>query len=139
MPTEDEWQLAALAGRPASTKLKGEDLKKIGWFALNSKVAYKEAWECPELKPRKQKCGTHPVGRKRANAWQLYDMIGNVSEWTWSAAENGAGVSGLFSEVPRVRRGCSWYRRSCGFQERDQDLPTSRSFHIGFRVARTRQ
>ena len=33
------------------------------------------------LVQRKLGDGTHPVGQKRADAWGLYDMYGNVLEW----------------------------------------------------------
>lgn len=66
LPTEVEWEYACRAGS-SSTYPWGDDPKKAGeyaWFAANAEEAY------------------HPVGEKKPNAWGLYDMIGNVAEWT---------------------------------------------------------
>jgi formylglycine-generating enzyme required for sulfatase activity len=62
LPTEAEWEYAARAGSagPEADPLASEP---FGWFNTNSEGA------------------THPVGQKLPNAWGLFDMQGNVSEW----------------------------------------------------------
>lgn len=72
LPTDQEWEDAALAGgRKRSyckladgTSITSKTLGKVAWFRDNS-----------DSKP-------HPVGQKEPNAFGLHDVYGNVSEWT---------------------------------------------------------
>jgi formylglycine-generating enzyme required for sulfatase activity len=66
LPTELEWEYAAKAGSQ-SAYFFGEnldDLKDYAWYFVNSDGTYKK------------------VGQKKPNNWGLYDMYGNVAEWT---------------------------------------------------------
>jgi formylglycine-generating enzyme required for sulfatase activity len=65
LPTEAEWEYACRAGSDAtlSSGTAPRDLEQYAWFADNAN----------------QK--THAVGRKKPNAWGLFDMHGNVAEW----------------------------------------------------------
>lgn len=76
LPTEAEWEYAARAGT-TSTYACGEYVEgatgcpgAMAWLPDERGVYGQPGY------------GTKPVGTKQANAWGLYDMYGNVLEWT---------------------------------------------------------
>jgi formylglycine-generating enzyme required for sulfatase activity/energy-coupling factor transporter ATP-binding protein EcfA2 len=104
LPTEKEWEYAARAGSTAS---RYGVLDAVAWYSDNSAGT------------------THPVGLKQANAWGLYDMLGNV--WEWTASNYDAG--------DRVDRGASWqsYNRDIRTSVRWANVPSGRGNNLGFR------
>jgi len=115
LPTEEEWEYAARAG--TTTKLYG-NIDRIAWYDGNS---------------GKQ---THPVMQKEPNAWGLYDMLGNVFQWTadsYSDSYGGADETGF-----RSLRGGSWNDNDGNLVRvsyRLKGAPLGRNDYIGFRCA----
>jgi formylglycine-generating enzyme required for sulfatase activity len=99
LPTEAEWEYACRAGTATGISA---PLDEVAWFAKNSAV------------PAFPRGNYHKVGTKKPNAWGLYDMLGNVMEWTLdqyapytaSAAENPWVRS--TESYPHAVRGGSW-------------------------------
>ena len=126
LPTEAEWEYACRAGSKTRHSF-GDDEESLGdyaWFDGNSNEQ------------------THPVGQKKANAWGLYDMHGNV--WEWCSDWYGDYPKGAVSDPigpregsDRVRRGgsCSSYATFCQSAHRQKSRPFFWDFHRGFRIA----
>ena len=122
LPTEAEWEYAARAGTTGS---RYGNLDSVAWYDENSGSA------------------THPVGQKQPNAWGLYDMLGNVWEWTgdWYAAYAGSASDPLGAGAGSIRviRGGSWVgdARYARAANRGRGTPGNRSSILGFRLSRT--
>ena len=127
LPTEAEWEYAARAG---TTEEVPRNLSEIAWFEGNSSGQ------------------TQPIGQKRPNAWGLYDMHGNVSEWVqdWFAVdyyEDGPRTdpTGPASGSYRIHRGCGWFASTedCRPAFRTFNFPNDGYYNVGFRLLRTRK
>ena len=129
LPTEAEWEYAARAGTTTAYSF-GDDTTLLGEYAVfyeNSNNVYAK------------------VGTKKPNPWGLYDMHGNVAEWTLDEFKEDA-YSTLDSKDPwamptvihpRVLRGGSWdddpdklrsaarSASSAKLQKRDPQIPKS--------------
>ena len=114
LPTEEEWEYACRAGATGDycklaggTEISEDTLGQVAWYWDNSNET------------------THPVGQKEANAFGLYDMHGNVWEWTQTA-------DGEY----RVNRGGSWHDpdRWCDSSHRLRRSPGGRDDGLGFRL-----
>jgi formylglycine-generating enzyme required for sulfatase activity len=121
VPTEAEWELACRAGATGPWKIDKATAEKAAWYLDNS----------DEM--------THPVGKKAANKFGLYDTLGNVGEWATDLDGKPVLCGGTFLDKladvsPSTRK-----RWTPKWQETDPQIPKSRwwlsdgSF-VGFRV-----
>jgi formylglycine-generating enzyme required for sulfatase activity len=83
LPTEAEWEYAARAGNKTA---RYGNLEDIAWYADNSGQLRINSSELEDRQLRNQilkdnRNDTHQVGGKAPNAFGLYDMLGNVSEY----------------------------------------------------------
>lgn len=141
LPTEAEWEYACRAGTQTAYSFGADESKldEYAWFSSNSNDKYQS------------------VGAKKPNPWGLYDMHGNVMEWTldqygpYSAA--AAPWAPSTKPYPHVARGGSWAdgpaSLRCGarvasdpsWKQQDPQLPKSIWYHtdaqwLGLRVVR---
>lgn len=142
LPTEAEWEYAARAGTTGAYSFeRGSSLEEHAWFSDNSEETY------------------HEIGQKKPNPWGLYDMYGNVAEWTLDQynantyTENTSLYIQVEKEYPVVVRGGSFkddseMLRSASrafskpvWKQRDPQFPKSKWWHtdapfVGFRIIR---
>jgi formylglycine-generating enzyme required for sulfatase activity len=135
LPTEAEWEYACRAGSEAAYSF-GEPadlLAKYAWYMGNS----------PDQ--------SRSVGTLRPNEYGLFDMHGNVHEWTQSANEAVSKTEGgrirdvkedntdIIHAVYRVLRGGSFVNDAVVVRSANpiRDAPIKRYNNVGFRPART--
>jgi len=125
LPTEAEWEYAARGNKPGGFA-GGDRVTKVAWIDSNSGGE------------------VHFVKQKSANAFGLYDMSGNVSEWVWDwyAPYTPVAVSdplGAPSGTYRVQRGGSALNGAASARV-DSRYPVQADYASpsqGFRVVRT--
>jgi sulfatase modifying factor 1 len=131
LPTEAEWEYAARSGADGAVFASGS---AIGHDAANYEgAAGRDRWT-----------RTSPVGSFEASPWGLFDMSGNVWEWTadWYGARSftpqlATDPRGPASGSLRVVRGGAWNSqpRSLRLSNRGKFSPDGRSEALGFRCA----
>lgn len=119
LPTEAEWEYAARTrGRNFtwSGTSRAENLDNYAWTKTNSGG------------------GTHPVGTRRANGLGIFDMCGNVWEWT-SDRYKGRSDDGMSGER-KIIKGGSWMMDATysAISLSEPSSPESRYQDNGFRL-----
>jgi formylglycine-generating enzyme required for sulfatase activity len=150
LPSEAEWEFACRAGTNTLYPFGNDEklLEQYAWFKKNSNNKYQ------------------PVGLKKPNQWGLYDMLGNVCEWTLDQFDekyfNTIGpqpidpVIAPKSRYPKSLRGGSYsdpasllengyrFESEPDWNKRDPQVPKSRWWltdapFVGFRIVRPRK
>jgi outer membrane protein assembly factor BamB len=144
LPSEAEWEYAARAGAAGAAY---GPLREIAWYAdnsgekpldsasmiVNERPRYMQILAANGNRPR-------PGGAKRPNAFGLYDMLGNVAEYTadWHGPYEGAPFidpKGPAEGERRVNRGGGWslYPSRIRVSSRGKSSLDSRTTFTGFR------
>lgn len=126
LPTEAEWEYACRAG--TTTR-----------YAFGDEMTEEQA-NFGGVIGKTTEVGSYP-----ANAWDVYDMHGNVWEWvedywheTYENAPNNGSARTMGESTRRVMRGGSWYDGAVNLRSacRGRNRPVYRDDDTGFRVAR---
>jgi formylglycine-generating enzyme required for sulfatase activity len=129
LPTEAQWEYACRAGSTTRYSF-GDEKSKLGKYAWSF-----ENYDNP----------TSHVGRKKPNAWGLYDMHGNVSEWCadwydedYYAKSPTDDPTGPATGSYRVLRGGSWHdpAQGCRSAHRYSNGPEDGGASMGLRIVR---
>jgi formylglycine-generating enzyme required for sulfatase activity len=147
LPTEAEWEYAARAGTTTSRFFGDSDslLGEFAWYSRNPPRRKDDPVDPND--PQR----TSPVGRLKPNPLGLYDVYGNVWEWTQSRVlsypSGGVQVDVeddmlvISDSVARVRRGGGFPYEAAMMRSAARGtvnaLPFQRRDNVGFRVART--
>ncbi len=130
LPSEAQWEFAARGGVNANSAVYAgtSKLDDFAWYLDNAKRKVQQ------------------VGQKEANELGIYDMSGNVREWTldeYFTSYDGAPTDGSAritrGNVPeRVTRGGSWYSSAneCRVSARKNYAATDYDTDLGFRIVR---
>ena len=153
LPTEAEWEAAGRGGsvmayHTGAAQAPGRDpldpnLDSAGWYGGNSTAHYEGAEDCTGYFPGSDNCGPQIVGTKAANALGVFDMSGNVYEWTWDDLGTYAGDTtdpiGDTDDSARIVRGGSWEGTAAEARlaNRGNLPPEARVNRFGFRLVRT--
>jgi formylglycine-generating enzyme required for sulfatase activity len=137
LPTEAEWEYAARAGTTTSRHFGDDDtsLSRHAWYDGNT-----------------SRDRAYPVAQLLPNQWGLFDMLGNVWEWTLDrrqayrsddrvTEDSEDSMLRVSNDVARTRRGGSfsyeWFTVRSAHRGDVTYFPNQTRDSVGFRVART--
>ena len=119
LPTEEEWEYAARGGQKSqSFKYTGSNvIDEVAWYRDNADGT------------------THPVGEMAPNELGLYDMSGNVWEWTETPAHSYTS-NVEYGGIIFIRRGGSWWHeaKNCRVSRRYASDHSKKTSGLGLRV-----
>jgi formylglycine-generating enzyme required for sulfatase activity len=148
LPTEAEWEYAARAGT-TTARYGSDNPAELCRYSNVGDLDYSEQHPGDSEVNRACRDGyafTSPVGSFPPNQFGLYDMLGDVMDWTedcWNANYSGAPTDGTAWQSGdcgrRVARGGSWDADLSGVRSANRRAPptSTRNTTLGFRVART--
>jgi formylglycine-generating enzyme required for sulfatase activity len=144
LPTEAEWEYAARAGETMSRYWQDAPKQACDYANIYDETARQViSFNWANYPCEDGHVVAAPVGQYTANAFDLFDMLGNVAEWTCSeydAAYAGGEKQCADREAAaggrRVLRGGSWsdYPGLVRFAYRFPASPEYRKFDLGFRL-----
>jgi formylglycine-generating enzyme required for sulfatase activity len=149
LPTDAEWEYAARAGVDSRYRFWGIAPDRVCTFAnVYDQTARKQDDSGYENLPCDDRFAeAAPAGSYKPNAFGLYDMLGNVSEWTedclptglqWRGApmDGTANLKGDCSQ--RAYRGGSWFQNEKPYIRSPDHykFTGARDSDLGFRVVR---
>jgi formylglycine-generating enzyme required for sulfatase activity len=123
LPTEAEWECACRAGT-GNAPVEGARLEAVAWYVDDSDGK------------------SHPVAEKSPNAWGLFDLLGNVAEWTQDAygpysRDPSTDPAGPAAGPTKVVRGGAWrsFPPAVRCAARTATPESYQLGHVGLRVA----
>lgn len=121
LPTEAEWELAARGGVEGEWTVPKEEVVKREWTAAAGLET------------------TSPVGKKEANKFGLFDILGNVGEWAIDLSGKPVLCGGDFASDASKMKPSERRYWSPDWQTTDPQIPKSRwwladGWFVGFRV-----
>lgn len=136
LPTEAQWEFAGRADNNEGALWHLDENATVDDYAVYRNNSYKKGKNSYDYGPQ-------PVASKKPNAWGIYDMSGNVAEWTldkysvFSFWIEDSNPTGSLMGSNHVLKGGSWKDKEAilNLTERDDEDPRYWSETIGFRCA----
>ena len=134
LPTEAQWEYAGRAGSNEGALWTSDDAISVNKYAIFASNSLK-------LGQSDSAYGPHEVATKLPNAWGLYDMSGNVAEWTRdnyftiTFSIEDSNPTGSYWGTSKVLKGGSWKDKpkKLNMTFRDDEDPRYWADNIGFR------